>query len=63
MTKDKFSDMCISVLIPQIGDLLHQHLSDVPDTLETIARELIRIDRRLSEIEKTRSGDDRSTAA
>lgn len=43
MTKDKFQTLCEQVLIPQIGDLLHIRLTDVHQTLDAMAGELIRL--------------------
>jgi len=59
MTKDKFQDLCTSVLIPRIGDLLNQHLPDIHEALEDILGELVRIERRLSAIESAHTTDDR----
>jgi len=60
MTKDKFQDLCSSVLIPRFGDLLNQHLPDIHETLEAMLSELIRIERRLSALECARAHDDTS---
>ena len=43
MTKHKFQTLCEQVLIPQIGDLLHTQLTDILETQDTVARELIRM--------------------
>jgi hypothetical protein len=60
MTKDKFQDLCSSVLIPRVGDLLNQHLPDIHETLEAMLSELIRIERRLSALESALAKDDTS---
>jgi len=50
MTKDKFQALCEQVLIPRIGDLLHERLADIDDTLEIMAREMARNGVRLDKI-------------
>ena len=50
MTRDKFEELCESVLVPRIGDLLHRLLSDREETLEVIARELARIEKKLDAV-------------
>ncbi|HEX3651873.1 MAG TPA: hypothetical protein VHU18_03520 [Rhizomicrobium sp.] len=43
MTKDKFKTLCDQVLIPRIGDAIHQQFSEALETQEAIAREIARI--------------------
>ena len=50
MTKDKFQVLCERILIPRMGDLLHNHLTSVHETLEILAAELVRIERLLNQI-------------
>ena len=46
MTKDKFRELCEQVLVPRIGDLMHAQLTDVHQTLDVLAGELVRIGNR-----------------
>lgn len=50
MTKDKFQMLCEQVLIPRMGDLLHERLADIDDTLQIMAREMARNSVRLDKI-------------
>jgi hypothetical protein len=59
MTKDKFQSLCDRILVPRMGDLLHQHLSPVHETLEIMAAELVRIGRRLEQLASEQCPDDR----
>lgn len=50
MTKDKFQALCEQVLIPRLGTLMHQQLTGLHESLDIIARELVRIGERLERI-------------
>ena len=43
MTKDKFRILCEDVLIPLLGKLLYHQLAELHDTLEVMAREMVRM--------------------
>lgn len=43
MTKDKFQELCEQVLMPRLGDFIHQQLTTMHETEDTMARELARI--------------------
>ena len=50
MTKHKFQSLCEQVLIPLLGNLMHQQLAGLHESLDIIARELVRIGDRLDRI-------------
>lgn len=50
MTNDKFRELCEQILIPRLGDLMYLQLTDLNETLDIFARELVRIDDRLDRI-------------
>ncbi len=50
MTNDKFKQLCEQVLIPRLGDLMHQQLTDMHETLDVFANELKRIGDRLERL-------------
>jgi hypothetical protein len=52
MTKDNFRELCKQVLIPLLGDLLHQQLVEIIQTQDVQSTELIRIGERLDRIER-----------
>jgi len=54
MTNEKFAALCEQILVPRIGDMLHQQLTEFHITHELIARELIRIGARLDKLELLR---------
>jgi hypothetical protein len=58
MTKDKFRLLCAQVLVPRIGDLLHERLADIDDTLQIMAREMARNGVRLDKIIARMERDD-----
>jgi hypothetical protein len=50
MTKDKFRELCEQVLIPRLGDFMHVQLTDLNETLDAVARELVRVGDRLDRV-------------
>jgi len=50
MTKDKFQALCEDVLIPILGKLLHHQLAELHDTLEIMAREMVRMGDQIGDI-------------
>ena len=52
MTKDKFRELCETILMPRLGDYLQEQLAVRDESLDMFARELLRIGERLGRIEK-----------
>ena len=50
MTKDKFRELCEEVLIPLLGKLLYHQLAELHDTLEVMAREMVRMGDQMGDI-------------
>ncbi len=51
MTKDKFQLLCEKILIPLIGHLLHQQLTELHDLIDVMGQEMVRIGIRLDRME------------
>jgi len=45
MTKDKFQQLCEQVLMPRLGDFIHNQLVTMQETQDTMGRELARMGR------------------
>jgi hypothetical protein len=50
MTKDKFQTLCEDVLVPLLGKILHHQLAELHDTLEVMAREMVRMGDQIGDI-------------
>jgi len=50
MKKTKFQTLCEKVLVPRTGEIVHQELTSVHETLDIMSSELVRIEVLLQEI-------------
>jgi hypothetical protein len=51
MTKEKFTKLCETVLLPKLSDAMHDQLGDIHATLDAMSQELIRVGERLDDID------------
>lgn len=47
MTKEKFRELCRQVLIPYLGDFMHQQLIELHRSFDDLTAEIQRIGRRI----------------
>lgn len=51
MTKEKFQEMCESILVPLVTGAIERHLVDIHDVLDISSNELMRLGDRLDDID------------